>query len=121
MPMLFDASKRGLGTILKDYQEAALRSLWGLAGEGAGSRMVWMHVNQVLGASTISRTSVINFLDAMVDNGMLVCTETTGKGGHRRIYRMKYDEAGFKEHIARVIIRNLLRDFPEEARKTLKD
>ena len=120
MPMLFDASKRGLGTILKDYQEAALRYLWSLGGEGAGSRMVWMHVNQVRGPRTISRTSVINFLDAMVDNGMLAYTETTGKGGHRRIYRMKYDEAGFKEHIARVVIRNLLRDFPEETRKALK-
>ena len=78
--------------------------------------MVWMHVNQVLGARTISRTSVINFLDAMVDNGMLAYTETTGKGGHRRIYRMKYDEAGFNRRIAEIVITKLLREYPQEAK-----
>jgi len=120
-PVSYDASKSGLGTILKDYQEAALRYLWSLGGEGAGSRDVWVHVNQVLGTRTISRASVINFLDAMADEGILAYAETGGKGRHRRVYRMKYDEAGFKEHIARVVIRNLLRDFPEETRKALKD
>jgi len=113
-PIYFDTSKQGLGAILKDYQEAALRYLWSLGGEGAGSRQVWTHVSQELGTRTISRASVINFLDALVGGGMLVCTETTGKGGHRRIYRMKYDEAGFKEHMAGVVARKLLRDFPEE-------
>ena len=121
MPISFDASKSGLGTILRDYQEAALRYLWSLGGRGAGSRDVWMHVNQELGTRTISRSSIINFLDAMVDDGVLNYTETTGKEGHRRIYSMKYDEAGFKEHIAKVVIRNLLRDFPEETNRALKD
>jgi len=121
MPISFDASKNGLGTILRDYQEAALRYLWSLGREGSGSRDVWVHVNQELGARTISRASVINFLNAMVDDGILTFTETAGKGGHRRVYMMKYDEAGFKEHIARVVIRNLLRDFPEETRRALKD
>ncbi len=110
-----------MGTILRDYQETALRYLWSLGGRGAGSRDVWVHVNEELGAKTISRSSIINFLDAMVDDGVLNYTETTGKEGHRRIYSMKYDEAGFKEHIAKVVIKNLLRDFPEETNKALKD
>lgn len=121
MPISYDASKGGLGTILKDYQETALRYLWRLGGEGAGSREVWVHVNQKLGTRTISRASIINFLDAMVGDGVLAFTEARCKGGYRRMYRMRYDEAGFKEHIARVVIRNLLRDFPEETRKALKD
>ena len=121
MPVSYDASKSGLGTILRDYQESALRYLWRLGGQGAGSRDVWVQVNQELGGRTISRASVINFLDSMTDEGILTFTETTGKGGYRRIYMFKYDEAGFKEHIARVVIRNLLRDFPEETRRALKD
>jgi hypothetical protein len=120
MPISYDESKSGLGTILRDYQKAALRYLWSLGGEGAGSREVWTHVNQELGVRTISRASVINFLDSMVDDGILAYMETTGKGGYRRIYRFKYDEAGFKEHIARVVVRNLLRDFPEETKRALK-
>jgi len=122
MPLKIDTSEEDLRMILKDYQELALRYLWRLDGEGASSRDVWVQVNKDLkGMGSISRASIINFLDSMADEGILTFTETTGKGGYRRIYSMKYDEAGFKEHIARVVIRNLLRDFPEETRKALKD
>ena len=122
MPLKIDTSEEDLRMILKDYQELALRYLWRLDGEGASSRDIWVQVNKDLkGMGSISRASIINFLDSMADEGILTFTETTGKGGYRRIYSMKYDEAGFKEHIARVVIRNLLRDFPEETRKALKD
>jgi hypothetical protein len=120
-PISFDTSKTGFEAIFRDYQEAALKYLWGLDGEGAGSRSVWEHVNRELGIRTISRASVINFLDAMVGDGVLAYTEKGGKGGRRRIYSVRYDEAGFKEHIAKVVIRNLLRDFPEPTRRALKD
>lgn len=56
----------------------------------------------------------------MADEGIVERTETTGKGGGRRIFRMKYDEADFKEYVAVVINRSLLRDFPEETRNVLK-
>jgi hypothetical protein len=118
-PIYFDTSKAGLGAILRDYQEEALRYLWGLGVEGAGSRQIWEHVNRELGASTISRASVIHFLDAMVGEGILAYKEKGGKGGRRRIYSVRYDEAGFKEHISKVIIKNLLRDFPEPTRRAL--
>jgi len=122
MPLNIDTSEESLRMIIKDYQEAALRYIWRLGGEGASSRDVWVQVNEDLkGERTISRASIINFLNAMVDEGMLNYTETTGKGGHRRIYSMRYDEAGFKEHVARLVIGNLLRDFPEETRKAIKD
>jgi len=121
MPLKIDTAEEGLRMILKDYQEAALRYLWRLGGEGASSRDVWVQVNEDLtGERAISRASIINFLNAMVDEGVLNYTETTGKGGYRRIYSMRYDEAGFKEHVARQVIGNLLRDFPEETRKAIE-
>jgi len=121
MPLTVDTSSEGLEMVLKDYQEAALRYLWRLDGDGASSRDVWVQVNEDLkGKRTISRASIINFLNSMVDEGVLSYTETTGKGGHRRIYSAKYDEAGFKEYIAKVVLGNLLRDFPEETRKALQ-
>jgi len=122
MPLKIDTSEEGLRMILKDYQELALRYLWRLGGEGASSRDVWVQVNEDLkGEQTISRASIINFLNAMVDEGVLNYTETTGKGGHRRIYSMKYDEAGFKQYVARQVIGTLLRDFPEETRKAIEE
>ncbi|MBD3173073.1 hypothetical protein GF326_11435 [Candidatus Bathyarchaeota archaeon] len=108
--------------ILKDYQELALKYLWRLDGEGASSRDVWVQVNEDLGENdSISRASIINFLNSMVDEGVLNYTETTGKGGHRRIYTAKYDETEFKEYIAKVVLKNLLRDFPEETQKVITE
>ncbi len=121
MPISVDTSGEGLAMVLKDYQEVALRYLWRLDGEGASSRDVWVQVNEdLLGKRTISRASIINFLNSMVDEGVLNYTEITGKGGHRRIYSAKYDEAGFKQYIAKVVLGNLLRDFPDDTRKALQ-
>jgi predicted transcriptional regulator len=118
--LTIDTSGKGLAMVLKDYQEVALRYLWRLDGEGASSRDVWMQVNEDLkGMKTISRASIINFLNSMVDEGALNYTETTGKGGHRRIYSSKFDEAEFKQYVAKVVLNNLMRDFPEETKKAL--
>jgi len=122
MPLKIDTAEEGLRMIIKDYQETALRYIWRLGGEGASSHDVWVQVNEDLkGERTISRASIINFLNAMVDDGMLNYTETTGKGGHRRIYSMRYDEAGFKQYVARQVIGKLLSYFPEETRKAIKE
>ncbi len=108
--------------VLKDYQEVALHYLWRIDGKGASSRDVWMQVNEDLdGKRTISRASIINFLNSMVDEGVLNYTEITGKGGHRRIYSAKYNEAEFKQYVAKVVLNNLLRDFPDETRKVLSE
>lgn len=121
LALTIDTSSEGLAMVLKDYQEVALYYLWRLDGDGASSRDVWMQVNEDLkGKRTISRASIINFLNSMVDEGVLNYTETTGKGGHRRIYSAKYNEAEFKEYVAKVVLNNLLRDFPEETRRVLK-
>ena len=121
MTLTIDTSNTGLAMVLKDYQEVALQYLWRLDGEGASSRDVWMQVNEDLkGQRTISRASIINFLNSMVDEGVLNYTETTGKGGHRRIYSAKLNEVRFKEYVATLFIGNLLRDFPDETRKALK-
>lgn len=118
--LTIDTSSEGLAMVLKDYQEVALKYLWRLEKDGASSRDVWVQVNEdLIGQRTISRASIINFLNSMVDEGVLNYTEITGKGGHRRIYSAKYDEAGYKQYVASVVLSNLLRDFPSETRKAL--
>jgi DNA-binding PadR family transcriptional regulator len=121
MTLTIDTASKGLAMVLKDYQEEALRYLWQLDGDGTSSREVWLQVNESLkGTKTISRASIINFLNSMVDEGVLNFIETTGKGGHRRIYSAKYNEAGFKQFVAKTVLNNLLRDFPDETRKVLQ-
>ncbi|MBN1683772.1 hypothetical protein JW865_09505 [Candidatus Bathyarchaeota archaeon] len=120
MTLTIDTAGQGLAMVLKDYQEEALRFIWENKGVGASSREVWNQVNKVLKNKTISRASIINFLNAMVDEGVLNYHEITGKGGHRRIYSTKLDEAGFKQYVAELVLGNLMRDFPEETKDALK-
>jgi len=102
----------------KDWQVEALRYLWTVHPEGANSREVWTNVNHHLKGS-ISRASIINYLNAMVDEGLIIYTETTGKGGHHRVYTIRYDEAAFKQQIGGQIITKLLKEYPQETRKAI--
>ena len=118
MPLQLDTGKENLEMFFKDWQVEALRYLWTVQPEGANSRAVWMNVNHRLQGS-ISRASIINHLNAMVDDELLTYTETTGKGGSHRIYRHRYGEAGFREHLASRFIGKLLKEFPEETRRAI--
>jgi len=116
----FDTGGEGLGKVLKQYQAEALRHIWSLRGEGASSRQVWEQVNKALrGTRTVSRASIINFLNDMAEQGVLNYEEVTGKGGHRRIYSAKLDESGFKRTVAQTVIDSLLRDFPHETTEAM--
>jgi predicted transcriptional regulator len=116
----YDTAESGLRAVLKDYQELALRAIWATP-EGLGSKAVWDRVNAELKPNTISRASVINFLESMREAGVLKGVEKTGKGGHRWIYSPAMDESEFKQYIARTILESLMRDFPEETRTALKN
>ncbi len=116
----FDTAETGLRAVLKDYQEIALRVIWA-SPEGLGSRAVWDRVNVGLQGETISRASIINFLEAMREAGVLRGVEKTGKGGHRWIYSPAMDEQQYKQYLAKTIIESLMRDFPEETRAALEN
>jgi len=118
MPLQLDTGKESLDMFFKDWQVESLRYLWKIYPEGAISRVVHENVNNNL-KDGVSRTSIIIFLNDMVDNGLLTYTVTTGKGGRHRVYYMKYSEPEFHEHMTTLIISKLLREYPEATRKTL--
>jgi predicted transcriptional regulator len=115
----FDTAETGLRAVLRDYQEIALRVIWA-SPEGLGSKAVWDCVNAGLKGKTISRASVINFLESMREAGVLKGEERTGKGGHHWIYSPAMNESEFKQHIAKTILESLMRDFPEETAEVVK-
>ena len=121
MNLMFDPKAEGLSKVLRDYQEEALRFVWG-SEQGVNSRSVWLHVNEAFGGvQTISRASIINFLNSMVDEGVLDYEEKSGKGGYHRLYLPMLDEGGFKKAVAKSVISSLMRDFPEETNEVLKN
>jgi predicted transcriptional regulator len=122
MNFVLDPNASGLSKILKEYQREALKFVWKNKGTGLTSRKVHSYVNERLdGGKSISRASIINFLNAMVDEGVLDYIEETGKGGYHRVYSAKLDEAGFKRSLAESVVSSLMKDFPEETKGVIKE
>jgi predicted transcriptional regulator len=82
---------------------------------------VWDRVNAELKPNTISRASIINFLEAMREAGVFKGVERTGKGGYHWIYSPSMNEAEFKEFIVKTLLESLMRDFPEETRTAISE
>jgi len=120
MTLIFNPENKGLAKVFKDYQEEAVRFVWEVGDQGAISKDVWIKVNERLVGKTISRASIINFLNAMVDEGVLDYDERTGKGGYHRVYRPKLDEFSFKRYVAQVMVSSLMRDYPEETKEVIR-
>jgi predicted transcriptional regulator len=91
MNLNMDLTKTGLDMFFKPYQVKSLNLLWSRQ-TPQSSRQVWDHVNNEM-AMGISRASIINFLNASVENGLLDYVETTGKGGYRRLYSSKHSRS----------------------------
>ena len=120
MVLIFNPQNHDLSKIFKDYQEEAVKFIWEVGDRGAISKEVWIRVNERLVGKTISRASIINFLSAMVDEGVFDYHEETGKGGYHRVYKSKLDEPAFKKHLAQIMISSLMRDYPEETKEVIK-
>ncbi len=120
MTLIFNPDSDGLSKVFRDYQEEALRLVWNIGSEGVISREVWNQVNQNLDGKTISRASIINFLNSLVDEGVLDFEERTGKGGYHRVYRPRLDENEFKKYLAETVISSLMKDFPAETKEVVK-
>jgi len=120
MTLIFNPENVGLSKVFRDYQEEAVKFIWEVGDRGAISKEVWAKVNERLVGKTISRASIINFLNAMVDEGVLDYDEETGKGGYHRVYRPKLDEPSFKRHVAQVMISSLMKDYPKETKEVIK-
>jgi len=117
----FDPAQSGLRKTLREYEEIALRYIWYMDDEGAGSFKTWEHVKRELGdEKSISRASIINFLNRMVDEGVLGFRDVTGKGGHRRIYITKLDESGYMKYVVRTLLDSVSEDFPKETEDVIK-
>jgi hypothetical protein len=98
----------------------AVRFIWEVGNRGTYTKEVWDHVNEKLEDKTISRASIINFLNAMVDEGIFNIYMEKCKGGYRGIYTPKLDESSFKQYLAQSVVTSLMEDFPKETMTVLE-
>jgi predicted transcriptional regulator len=117
----FDPFQTGLRKTLREYEELALRHLWVIGEEGAGSGLIWKVVNEKLKpGGSISRASVIFALNRFVDQGVLGFRDATGKGGHHKVYYPLMDEKGYLKYLMKTMVESMMRDFPDETRDFLE-
>ena len=105
--MRVDLNEKGLRRIVRSWQVKTLEYLWTVK-TTAGSREIWSHLdsNEVRADPNsmrpVSRASVINFLNQMVDERLVDFDFGTGKGGTHRLYRFKPElntRESFKQHL----------------------
>ena len=111
--------KPGFFSIFKSYQHATMKYLWSIGEAGGSSGDAWKHVNDAIAPKTISRASIIFFLQDMVAVGVVGFTMGTGKGGHHRIYTPIISESDFGHFLSKLIIKNLMDGFPEGTKKAM--
>jgi hypothetical protein len=109
----------GLHTHLKPYEATALNEIWN-AQEPIGSGKVWRILDDKGiktapdARNTVSRASVILFLNSMVDDGVLNWKDGTGKGGHHRLYFPKVSREEYPKYVVEQVVEGLMRTFPED-------
>jgi predicted transcriptional regulator len=102
--MIFDMDEDGLHTLFKPYQALLMEHIWELNREGrVGVNSGEAHRFLEGTPEKKSRASVINFLNEMVDEGVLEFEKASGKGGYHRVYYPKMNKEGFAEYIIKMI------------------
>jgi hypothetical protein len=88
MKIKIDMARDGLYMFFKPYEVLGWDRVWNSSeSKPVGSFDVFKHIKFGLGpGKTISRASVIFFLNRQVDLGFMAWKDATGKGGHRRLY-----------------------------------
>ena len=88
--MKLDTAKTGINRVWKNYEAEAISFLIDRGEEGSGSSDVFAHCLFKLSeiGESISRASVIFFLNRLVEDGLATFVERSGKGGFHRVYSL---------------------------------
>ncbi len=104
LKLAIDSGREGLGKIFKAYQVRILKYLWEQDEVNSGN--VFRHL--IGTPEEMSRAAVIFFLNDLVGLKLADYTTATGKGGHHRVYFMKYTEEEFWVWLANKVKEELL-------------
>jgi len=100
-----DLRESGLGMFLSPYQRDALEYLYTV--KEATSKHVWTHINRVDAPDPKSRASVINYLHALAEEGLITVVQESSKGGYRGVYSVSASYPSL-EQLERELVRRLL-------------
>jgi len=118
----FDDSEPKLNLRIKEWEVLALKYIWSENTKGTTTKEVWDGVKEALGETrTISRASIILFLNKMAKAGILDVRFEPGKGGFHGVYSLKMNEKEYQKHIIRLIIDSMKKNYPDEFLEVIKE
>lgn len=104
-----DTDRKGLKAIFEDWKIVVIDHLFSV--DKTSSARTWNYVikESVWAAegNTVSRASVIFFLNKLVDEDLLEFEDATGKGGHHRLYKMNMSRQEFVKKIIEKFVKKL--------------
>ena len=106
-----DTSKEGYGTIFKPYKIQVINYLLAHPDKGIGSGELYRNCQAF--DVKVSRASIILFLNNMVEDGLASFKDTTGKGGHYRLYGIRDGWANVEKHVITRLLEGMRQAFPE--------
>lgn len=112
--LVIDLGEKGFRKILQPYQETVWHILWNSPQQSFSTKDMWARVNKELKEGSISRASIINFMQDMAKQGLLIQEMETCKGGMRGLYKPKLSESELKKHVVKTVLECLIRYFPDE-------
>ncbi len=116
--MQLDTDREGLEAIFKEWHVPLIEKFFSgfpLKSSEAHSFLKKKGIKARQGRGTVSRASVIFFLNDMIDDGLLEYTKDTGKGGYHRIYTMPLTREEFAHKIISLFVDTLRTSFPQES------
>ena len=117
--MQLDTTKKGLEAIFEPWQVPLVDELFerdiksGEAHKFLENKGIKTHPDA---KNTVSRASVIGFLNHLVDEELLSYTEVSGKGGFGKKYKMTHTREAFNHRIIDLFVDTLRTAFPKEMR-----
>ena len=115
----YDVTKMGLDAIFRPWQVVVLDTIHG-SSTGMNSKTVTTEVNKKLGQNSISRASIINFLEYLRELGILHGEDETGKGGHHWVYSPGMGDPQYKQFIVDLMLTRITDEFPSELESALE-
>jgi predicted transcriptional regulator len=113
-----DLTQTGLRMYYLDYQIEVLKQLWNNP-EGLTSLALHKKVNAYYkGKKTISRASIIIFLNDLTDMNYVRGEKEKRRRGYAIRYKIIYTEDEFKQHLIDKTIKKLHEQFPDALNQT---
>jgi predicted transcriptional regulator len=87
----------------KPYHQKVFEILWKHP-KGLSSRQIWEIINEEV---SISRASIINFLQDMAEYEILDYNKVNGKGGKLRIYWHRFSRNSLSDYLMEMVQKSL--------------